>query len=222
MDKENSWNLDWFGSKAEERVNERLCLDEGSSGINPSRHRLYRSLSLIKPEDVRVAIFGQDPYPQGRFATGVAFSIPSEVPPEDFPPTLRTIFGEYNRDLGLPVPSSGNLEQWSSNGVLLWNVIPSTKSGQSLAHDWAEYASLTGEIIRRLGERGIVMAFLGAISRRFVEHVDLTKNEVIVTSHPSPRGSMNSNNPFVGSRLFSTINDKLVSNGLEMVDWKLK
>ena len=38
-----------------------------------------------------------------------------------FPPSLRNIFKEYNRDLGFDIPNKGNLEKWASQGVLLLN-----------------------------------------------------------------------------------------------------
>lgn len=221
------WDLDFFNSGEWQVCDERLKDMEkvsarvGTDGFNPGRRSLFRSLLLTPQEKVRVAIIGQDPYPTSIFATGVAFSIPSSYGESQWPPTLNIFLKEYSRDLGYDLPSSGNLEQWSQQGVLLWNAIPSCRSGSSMSHDWTEWSYLTREIINKLSKRGIVFAFLGQVARRYTECVTLTNNEVLVTSHPSPRGNMNSKNPFTGSRLFSTINDKLVSNGLEKIDWKL-
>lgn len=233
------WNLDYFNTgewqvcderlRDLERVNRRI----GRDGYLPGRSNLFKALHLVQAKDVRVAIIGQDPYPQEAFATGLAFSIPDrseehsgrlqtvleEVPAS--PPTLKTILKEYSTDLGLPIPRSGNLARWSENGVLLWNAIPSCLPGRSLSHDWPEYEPLTREICRRLSEKGIVFALLGQVARRFQRDIDLRNNKVIVTSHPSPRGSLSSKSPFVGSRLFSTINARLVENAQEPIDWKL-
>jgi uracil-DNA glycosylase len=216
------WKLNYWQTGEWQVVNERLQdMAKSHKSFNPSRSELFASLRAIPDRDVKVAIFGQDPYPTRRFATGLAFSIPGHIGPGDFPPTLRTILKEYSTDLGLPYPSHGSLVRWAEQGVLLWNAIPTCQTGKSLSHDWDEYSYLTKEITQKLSKKGIVFAFLGAVAKRYLEGVDLTKNEVIITSHPSPRGVRFSNNPFEGSRLFSTINDKLVSQGLDPIDWRL-
>lgn len=220
----NIWSLDYWKSGEYQVAREKMD-DDVAQGfkVNPDRGSLFRALSLIPENKVRVAIIGQDPYPQSKFATGVAFSIGRDVVPREFPPTLRTIFQEYCDDLGYTMPDHGCLEAWCSQGVLLWNAIPSCREGQSLSHDWPgnEWGYLTSEIIRRLSNRGIVFAFLGTVARRYVHLVDRTKSVGVVTSHPSPRGSANSRTPFLGSRLFTTINDLLVKQGLDTVDWRL-
>lgn len=221
------WDLNFFNSGEWQVCDERLKDLEkvnrpvGLDGYNPGRTSLFRALRLTPMGEVRVAIIGQDPYPDPRYATGVAFSIPEGIRMEAWPQTLRLFLNEYSSDLGHDIPSSGDLEQWTKQGVLLWNAIPTCRSGKSLSHDWDEWSYLTREIIQKLSERGITFAFLGQVARRYVSDVDFSNNEVIVTSHPSPRGSLNSRSPFVGSRLFSTINDKLVNNGQQPIDWKL-
>lgn len=214
------WKLNYWQSGEWQVVNERLKdLEKSGIAYNPKRSVLFDSLRVLPAGDVRVCIIGQDPYPDPRYATGLAFSIPNGE--RNFPPTLKTIFNEYCSDLGYPVPGNGDLSRWSAQGVLLWNAIPTCRAGLSLSHDWTEYSWLTSEVVRKLSDRGVVFAFLGGVAKRFLENVDLTKNEVILTSHPSPRGSRFSKNPFEGSRLFSTINDKLNSQGLEPIDWRL-
>lgn len=219
------WNLTFWDS-GEWQVVEELLQDMEDAGVqyNPSKDLIAKPLRDVSEEKVRVAIIGQDPYPQAGYATGTAFSIPRTYAAGKFPPTLRAILTEYTSDLGYPVPSHGDLSRWPAQGVLLWNAIPTCRTGLSLSHDWHgnEWGNLTREIVKRLSDRGIVFALLGAVARRFLNDIDLRNNRVIVTSHPSPRGSLNSKTPFVGSRLFSTINAKLNEIGLETVDWRLE
>lgn len=221
----NPWALDFWQSGEYQVVRENLD-DDHRSGyvVNPERKSLFKSLSITPQEKIRVAIIGQDPYPQHEFATGLAFSIPKDVGPSRFPPTLRTIFDEYESDLGYPRPTHGDLSKWAENGVLLWNAIPSCREYHSLSHDWPgrEWDYLTREIVRRLSAQSIVFAFLGSVARRHAEAVLPEQgSQVICTSHPSPRGSKNSRVPFRGSRLFSTINDKLCGLGISPIDWRL-
>lgn len=222
------WDLDYFNSGEWQVVDERLKDSEkinrriGNDGYNPGRSRLFAALQAVPSGEVKVAIIGQDPYPQSKYSTGIAFAIPGELRQDEFPPTLQAVFREYCSDLGHNLPSTGDLGQWSRSGVLLWNAIPSCGPGKSLSHDWTEWSYLTHEIIQRLSNKGVVFALLGQVARRYLNDISLTNNSVILTSHPSPRGSINSKTPFVGSRLFSTINDKLVNNGQETIDWRLE
>lgn len=221
----NPWALDFWKSGEYQVVRENLDDDEKTGfRINPERKSLFKALSLTPIERVRCVLVGQDPYPQHDFATGLAFSIPRRFKPEHFPPTLKSIFDEYCSDLGYPRPSHGDLTKWAENGVLLWNAIPSCREGSSLSHDWPgrEWEYLTHEIISKLSKQSIVFAFLGGTARRFVADVAADSGSVVIeTSHPSPRGSLNSRTPFRGSRLFSTINDKLIGLGMKPVDWRL-
>lgn len=222
----NPWNLDYWKSGEYQVVREKLDAEEKAGfTINPGRKSLFEALRRVPECDVRVCIVGQDPYPDPRMATGVAFSIPHEFGSREFPATLRCIFDEYCSDLGYPRPTHGDLSGWAAQGVLLWNAIPSCRTGLSLSHDWPgqEWSYLTREIMHRLSTRSVVFAFLGSVARRYVKDVEPSYGAVVIeTSHPSPRGSLNSRNPFRGSRLFSTINAKLVENGIESIDWRLE
>jgi uracil-DNA glycosylase len=215
-------DMKWWNSGERQVVEEKID-DLQAKGVvcNPAKSALYKALSATKEEDCRVCIVGQDPYPNAAFATGVAFSIPSSIPSESWPATLRIVLGEYRSDLGYDLPSNGDLSRWTSQGVLLWNAIPSVQSNLPLSNDWDEWSYLTREVIQRLSERGVVFAFLGAVARRYERDVDLTRNRVIITGHPSPRGNNHSKTPFTGSRLFSTINARLSELKLPPIDWSL-
>jgi len=214
--------LKWWNSGERQVVEERLDDFKRTGSIyNPEHSQLYRALSATPEADVRVAILGQDPYPAHDMATGVAFSVPRVVLQPAFPQTLRIIFDEYRSDLGYDIPSHGELTRWTSRGVLLWNAIPACLSGKSLSCDWDEWSYLTGEIIDRLSTRGVVFALLGGVAGRFESRIDLRRNRCIRVSHPSPRGIRSSKSPFTGSRLFSTINARLVELEKEPIDWEL-
>lgn len=221
------WELEYFQTGEWQYVDEKLKDLEKvhrpyEDGYSPSRKLLFEALRRTPMGDIQVCIVGQDPYPTRGHATGIAFSIPDDIPESRYPPTLRTFLGKYSSDLRVPVPSKGSLDRWTERGVLLWNAIPSCAFGKPLSHDWPEWEYLTKEIIQRLSERGIVFALLGGVARRFERDINTNNNHVIVTSHPSPRGSLNAKVPFVGSRLFSTINDRLNDHGLRAIDWKLE
>ncbi len=230
----------------EERIEERV-----SKGyvVNPTPDKLFRALELCPFEQSKVCILGQDPYPEPSYATGVAFSIPERI--KKFPPTLVTILQEYSTDLGLEFPASGCLETWCSDGVLLWNSVPTCEAYGSLSHQhWPEWKLLTQEIVQSLSTKGITYVALGTLAKSFLlPYKDLSDtlltynkrmskgyvskgiltedrerkldNSIIELSHPSPRASRSSRTPFLGSRMFSRINDSLVNKGYQKVEWRL-
>lgn len=192
-------------------------LDDLKGRYTPARRDLWRALSSVPFGNVRVCIVGQDPYPSPKYATGLAFSIPKAE--KTFPLTLQQIFKEYEDDLHYPTPKSGDLSPWTDQGVLLWNAIPVCPEARPLsAYDWPEWRLLTEELIKQLGERGIVFCFLGGVAREFTKEVNLERSKVIETSHPSPRGSINAKTPFQGSRIFTRINGLLGNNP---INWRL-
>lgn len=199
MEFNKPWDLKYWDSTEWEKVNARLCHSSASGVLNPSYHNLFRGIENCQPTEVSVVFVGQDPYPSPTFATGRAFEVPRTVEASNFPPTLKSIFSEYSSDLSLPYPTVGDLSRWVQQGVLLWNAIPSTEKGKSLAHDWREYDPLTLEVLNRAGEGGCVYVFFGAISKRYLSGVREDFNcRTIQVSHPSPRGSINSRSPFRG------------------------
>ncbi len=219
----NPWpDLRWWDSGERQVVEEKIDELEASGHVcNPKKDLLYAALGSVREEDCRVCIVGQDPYPNPAFATGIAFSIPRGIPEESYPGTLRLFLDEYVADTKNTFPSNGDLSRWTSQGVLLWNAIPSVQSGAPLSNDWSEWDNLTSEIIGRLSARGVVFALLGAVARDRAGQIDEGRNRVIRTGHPSRRGNINSKIPFTGSRLFSTINAKLREINREPVDWCL-
>lgn len=205
------WNdLKFFGSGEEQVIQERLA----GRTFCPGKKNLYKALDETKFEDCKVAFLGQDPYPDLINATGLAFSVPSG---RAHPPTLKNILEEYQRDLHYPGPISGDLTKWANQGVLLWNVIPSCGVGKSLSHDWEEWKYLTNEILDNLEEKDVVIVAFGSIAQRYVLH----RRNVILVSHPSPRASLKAKHPFIGSRIFTRVNDGLCRLGKEPIAWRL-
>ena len=183
------------------------------AGWNPGRKNLFRAMDLTPLEEVKVCILGQDPYPDPEFATGLAFDIGSNPV---YPPSMRTILKELKNDL--EIAHTGNLEGWAKQGVFLWNCVPSCEKGVSLSHDWTEWAPLTEEILVTLGSRNIVFVIVGNFAKHFRHWINETENEVLYVAHPASRNKANS---FIGSRIFSRINDKLSELGHSSIDWRL-
>lgn len=222
---DDKWKSMKFWSSGEWQVIlERLAdLDANKIKYCPNRMDLFAALDAVEFDNVRVMVVGQDPYPDPRFATGVAFSVPSNIHADDFPPALDYIYKELVNDYidTSLYPTTGDLTKWCKQGVLLWNAIPTCQAWKSLSHEsWSEWPELTKEIVELLSAKGIVFYFLGRVAQEYMQFVDTSISTVGYASYPVPRVSRQ--HPFIGCRMFSTINAMLVGeHGFPAINWRL-
>lgn len=182
-----------------------------SSDFIPSVERIFAPLHY-PIEQVRVVIVGQDPYPNPEYADGFAFSVREEVRP--LPASLVNIFKELESDLGITLPENGNLERWSSQGVMLINRTLTTISGQSHAHQRSGWLEITAHLIGAVASRGAVGILWGGNAHQLSELFDPAR--VIKSAHPSPLSSYRG---FFGSHPFSGANQMLSEGGLSQIQW---
>src|SRR5215216_5154085 len=67
-----------------------------SETVHPSKENIFRALELVAPEDVKVIVVGQDPYPTPGNAHGLPFSVDRTA---KIPASLKTIFSELERSV---------------------------------------------------------------------------------------------------------------------------
>ena len=216
----STWaDLSWWKSVHAKIAKEKLdAEDKSGKTVNPQRSLTFISLYATPFKTVRVCLVGQDPYPDPKMCTGLAFSIPKNIPVDKWPASLVNILTEYTHNTGYPWPLSGDLSAWTKQGVLLWNCFPSCEAWKPASHRWPEWEELTKEIVKKLDDRGgCVFLFLGAHARKCVD-IGL-KSPWFTTSHPSPRGY---HQGFKGSRIFNVCNGMLMADlGLTPIDWRL-
>ena len=102
-----------------------------SCTVYPPARRIFHAFDSCPFDRVRAVIIGQDPYHEPGQYYGLCFSVLDGVP---FPPSLVNIFREIESDLGKPFPSSGRLERWADQGVLLINAILTVRAHQAGSH----------------------------------------------------------------------------------------
>lgn len=177
----------------------------------PAIDRILAPLSR-SIDEVKVVIVGQDPYPNADYADGFAFSVRPEITP--FPPSLINIFKELESDLGVAMPTDGNLERWSRQGVLLINRTLTTIPGESHAHQRSGWMTVTEIIIREVASRGAVGILWGGNAQQMSDYFDSSR--VIKSAHPSPLSAYRG---FFGSKPFSQCNSMLVQIGKAQISW---
>lgn len=177
-----------------------------------------RALCLTPLSRVRVVILGQDPYHGPSQAEGLAFSV---APGVKIPPSLRNMFKELQRDLGLPPPTGGSLVRWAEQGVLLLNTCLTVEDGLPASHAGQGWEVLTDAVIRRCSETGPPKVFLlwGAHAQKKAPLIDGTRHHVLCANHPSPLSANRGPVPFLGCGHFSAVNQWLQAQGQPVVVW---
>ena len=188
-----------------------------SSSTTTSRESQKIDAALKKDpfEDVKVVILGQDPYHGPGQANGLCFSVADGV---EIPRSLQNIFKEVNADTGAPIPSSGNLERWARQGVLLLNATLTVRAHNAGSHQNHGWETLTDSVIRHLSEEreGLVFILWGAYAGRKAELIDSSKHLILKSAHPSP---LSASRGFFGNHHFSRANDYLKAHGQTPVNW---
>lgn len=221
-----TWDDMKFWDSGECQLLDEMLEDQRRKGIIlcPSKENMYAALDAVALSDVRVAIIGQDPYPNPDLATGLSFSVPKSI--KKFPPTLVNFLQEYSTDTHLPYPKNGDLTKWCKQGVLLWNAIPTCEAWRSLSHNGTEWMNCYGELQREvcdlMSAQDVVFILLGGYARDLKKYIDVDSKWVIETSHPSPRGIRFGKPPFLGSRVFTRANALLCQLGKPTINWSLQ
>jgi uracil-DNA glycosylase len=174
---------------------------------------VFRALDLTPPQAVRVVILGQDPYPSGGRATGLAFSYPPGRRPTH---SLANILTELKDDLGTP-RADGDLTGWARQGVLLLNTVLSVPEGESNGHAGLGWQRLAAEVLGRVARRPTAFLLWGRPAQALAGPVLKDPRHLVVASaHPSP---MSARRGFFGARPFSRVNAWLAGRGEPPIDW---
>ena len=188
---------------------------EAGKTIYPAAKNYLNALDLVDLKNVKVVILGQDPYHGPGQAHGLSFSVPEGV---RFPPSLLNIFKELKADLGKEMPTSGNLERWAKQGVLLLNAVLTVEESKAAAHQGKGWEKFTDKIIEVVNQEcdHVVFILWGAYAQKKAAFVDRKKHLVLESVHPSP---LSSHRGFFGSKPFSKANTWLREQGLEPINW---
>ena len=183
--------------------------------IFPPGNMIFSAFDHCPFDKVKVVIIGQDPYHNDGQAHGLCFSVNTGV---DFPPSLINIFKEIERDLGKPTPTSGNLERWADQGVLLLNATLTVQAHSAGSHQGRGWEIFTDAVIRKVAEEKehVVFMLWGNYAQQKGAVVDEQKHLVLKSVHPSPLSAYRG---FIGCGHFSAANEYLTSKGLSPINW---
>ena len=183
--------------------------------VFPPSTQWFAALNAVPFEGVRVVILGQDPYHGPGQAHGLSFSVPDGVPA---PPSLVNIFKELQREYGVPIPASGNLQRWADQGVLLLNSVLTVEQGAAGAHVGKGWEGFTDEIVRQLAtdREGLVFMLWGAYAQKKGAMIDRFRHCILRAPHPSP---LSAHRGFLGCDHFEKANRYLQMRGERPIFW---
>jgi len=181
----------------------------------PPASLIFNAFDQCPLANVKVVIIGQDPYHGDGQAHGLCFSVNDSVA---FPPSLLNIFKEIERDLGKPMPSSGNLTRWAQQGVLLLNATLTVQAHMAGSHQGKGWETFTDAVIRKLAteKEHLVFMLWGSYAQKKCDFIDSNRHLVLKSVHPSPLSAYRG---FIGNNHFSLANKYLKETNQHEINW---
>ncbi|MCO6534769.1 MULTISPECIES: uracil-DNA glycosylase [Lactobacillus] len=205
-----------FDSNEYHELHEFLKTEYKTKRIFPDMYHIFTAFKLTPFAKTKVVILGQDPYHNPGQATGMSFAV---MPGVKLPPSLQNIYKELYDDVGCVPVQHGYLKKWADQGVLLLNAVLTVPYGHANGHQGKGWEKVTDAAIKALSDRGEVVFILwGRYAQNKIALIDLDRNFVIKSAHPSP---FSADRGFFGSRPFSRCNEALRKFGKTPIDWQL-
>ncbi|MEG1611406.1 MAG: uracil-DNA glycosylase [Alistipes sp.] len=186
-----------------------------SNQVFPRGTNIFRAFDKCPVDRLKVVIIGQDPYHGEGQANGLCFSVADGMP---LPPSLQNIFKEVAEDTGTPLPTSGNLDRWAEQGVLLLNAVLTVRAHEAASHAGHGWEQFTDAVVQAISQQkqGIVYLLWGSYAQKKGAIVNPEKNLILKAVHPSPLSVYRG---FFGSHHFTRANDYLRSIGKTPIEW---
>jgi uracil-DNA glycosylase len=183
--------------------------------VYPPGKEIFRAFDQCDFSAVKVVIIGQDPYHGPGQANGLCFSVRDGV---RMPPSLVNIFKEIHDDLKKPIPKNGDLERWSTQGVMLLNATLTVRASSPGSHQNKGWEVFTDAVIKKISDEKEHVVFLlwGAYAQKKGQVIDRSKHYVLMSAHPSP---FSADRGFFGCKHFSKANAYLKGQALQEIDW---
>jgi len=224
----NKVHTDWLpffdeNKKDLEEIFNKINYDNET--IFPKKKYIFRALFYNSPQNVKLVLLGQDPYINSEIidnkkisqACGLSFSIPKNH--KKIPPSLQNIFKEIKNSYPeYIIPKNGSLIRWvKEENILLLNSALTVIEGKSNSHAllWSDF---TNKLIKFVSDKNDKTIFLlmGSFAINKSALIDTTKHKIFTCTHPSPLSAYKG---FFNSNVFKKINDYLIENNIEKINW---
>ncbi|MBO6280448.1 MAG: uracil-DNA glycosylase [Bacilli bacterium] len=185
--------------------------------IYPERKNMFNAFKLTPLENVKVVIFGQDPYHEPGQAMGLAFSVPDNI---KTPPSLINIYKEIEIEYNTVIfNKGGDLTYLAKQGVLLLNTILTVREHLPMSHNIKEYNLFMQDILDVLNkvDQPIVFLLWGGAAKGLEKYLTNKNHLILKATHPSPLGA--NQGGWFNSNIFLKTNEFLEKNGVKPINW---
>ena len=185
--------------------------------VYPDPKKVFNAFDSTPFNRVKVVIIGQDPYHGAGQAHGLCFSVEKDT---KIPPTLRNIYKELNSDVDISIPTTGNLQSWADQGVLMLNTVLTVEANQANSHKelgWEKFTKAAIKVVSKELEN-VVFILWGKQAQSFSTILNEDIHYILSSVHPSP---LSAHNGFFGCKHFSKANDYLIKQGKTPIDWSI-
>lgn len=186
-----------------------------STRVYPEGKNIFRAFEMCPFDAVKVVILGQDPYHGAEQANGLCFSVNDGVA---LPPSLQNMYKEISNDLGISPSTSGNLDRWAKQGVLLLNATLTVRANQAGSHQKRGWEQFTDAVVKTISDQkeNVVFLLWGRYAQEKGKIIDSGRHHILQAPHPSP---FSVHSGFFGCKHFSKTNEYLRSIGEKEIDW---
>ena len=186
--------------------------------IYPPSQDVFNAFNLTELDNVKVVIWGQDPYHGPNQAHGLCFSV---LPKIKTPPSLVNIYKELATDIpDFTIPQHGFLQSWAEQGVLLLNTVLTVEQAKAHSHAKIGWEQFTDTVIQQLSDHcsGLVFLLWGSHAQKKGLVIDTQKHHVLIAPHPSP---LSAHRGFLGCKHFSETNKILKQQNQSPIIWQV-
>lgn len=199
-----------------------LKLSEGLKAVRqrkiiyPDAGDIFKAFKMTPFSEVKVCLFGQDPYFKGE-ANGLAFDCSKA---EQTTPSWDKILKQYTKEFPRHFATDmmeGNLERWAKQGVFLLNVsltVPRGNPGKHLNH-WQPFTSRIMDLLLN-DQNPKLFALLGSWAKGIEKWV-VPPHGCAVYEHPAYAARQERD--WKADNFFFKINDFLEKEGRGKIDW---
>lgn len=183
----------------------------------PPKDLIFNAFNQFAFEDIKVVIIGQDPYHGEVEANGLCFSVNDGVA---IPPSLKNIFTEINTEFDrLFFPTTGNLEHWAKQGVLLLNASLTVRKDLANSHKHLKWNVFTDAVIQYISDNteNVVFLLWGSFAQKKGNKINREKHLVLETGHPSPLSA--NRGLWFGNNHFLKTNEYLIIKKKSQIEW---
>lgn len=198
--------------------------EEAYGEYYPLKKDIFAAFEYTKLEDVKIVIFGQDPYHQTIFINGkptprpigLSFSVRQD---DVIPSSLKNIYIELSNTVrGFKTPDHGDLREWARQGVLLLNACLTVKPGKAGSHGeiWLGFINKVLKAIAAVNPYCIYMLW-GRDAQKLKTMLG-ERSVILEAAHPS---GFSANKGFFGCDHFNKANNHLVRQGKYAITWRI-